>query len=273
MIAPMTAAEQKVDSIVEKITKLQAQAEGCTGPEAEAFNERVNKLMADYAIDQARIDAKKAAGQKEVLVEADIELSGSWLAPHSEMLQGICFAADIRLVVSTRGAKKIYHLLGFESDVQQARILFASLQLQSMLGLREYSKTNYAPSYFTAAEKYRLRRDYVFGFGEAAVSKIRIARATALKEAKERDKAAADLIEADPTAEPADVSTGTEVVLATKRERVDEFVGEKYPRLGRARGGNVQRGFGAANAAGRTDGQRANVSGRQGIGTGKQAIR
>jgi len=269
--ATMTQADEKIESVIDKIIKLGEMAENATPEEMENAQRAVSRLMAKHALDQARIDAKKAKGQKQAIIEREFDVKdGSWSAPWHELMVGLTHAADIRLLLRKGKPTKMttYTLIGYEDDVDQAITLFASLQLQAGLALNVFSKTDYAPSYYSASQKYNLRRDFVFGYVGAALQRVRSARREVLEAEKARDLEIAQRLNAegaDAAAVAEAASSGAEIVLATKKERVTEYYDEKYSNIRRSRVGNVSYGFTDAYSSGADEGRRANVNGRKAV--------
>ncbi len=262
----MTA--EKIDSKVDKIVKLNALAEAASTDEERAnAQDKINRLMATWSIDQAKIDARKEKGQTEALVEKSVQVRGIYHHPFGGLISSLANLGDMRILQGGTSGKKTYYLLGFESDVDQALILFESLQAQAHLALKKARKTGHVSS------DYKDARDFMFGFSAAASTKIRQARAEVLAAAKAADEeimaAASDEAQAEDAA-----NVGAELAIATKKERVDEFLAEKYPRLGKARsGGRLQSGWGNGTSAGLAAGRQANVGTNKGIGSGPGQLR
>ncbi len=264
----MKPETSKIESKTDTLVGLIALAEGATtDAERDAAQNKINLLMGKWAITQAQIDARKAKGQTEALVEKSVQVRGIYHHPFGALINSLGNLGDMRVLQGGSSGKKTYYLLGFESDVEQALILFSSLQAQAQLALKAARKAGTVPS------DYKEARDFMFGFVSAATAKIRTARNEALAQAKAEDEAIMEAASDDAQAED-NARVGAELAIATKKERVDEFLAEKYPTLGRARsGGRLQSGWGYGASAGREAGARANVGTNKGIGTGAGQLR
>jgi hypothetical protein len=72
------------------------------------------------------------------------------------------------------------------------------------------------------------------------------------------------------TVEEANVTPGAALVLASKQDRVDEWVAEQYPQLKKGRASRAQYSSQGA-AAGRAAGRNANLGGKA-VGGSRKAI-
>jgi|SRR5947207_15774280 len=142
----MTSTEGYAD----KIDKLLRKAESTTPAEAEALRDKAYALMTKYAIDQAEIDARRAAsgGARivEKIVERSVDITGIFRFGLLEVVHNVTMAfesvnaymiKDFRVKVEKadgnfRWASAVrYYIVGFESDVKQILLMVTSLQLQA----------------------------------------------------------------------------------------------------------------------------------------------
>ena len=246
----MATNTDKQAKIEERIAQLLAKAESTTPEEAEALTEHAERLMIKYMIDQATIDARRAkAGEaSEKIVEVKLDFTGAY---RPELLNlgwnVIRNLGTLRGMEYTGGTDKVFSLwiVGFESDVEQAKLLLDSLQLQAAVAVREWWKTSkgiYASE--SAYDQEKHRRSFVYGFGTGVGARLRENRSTAVQA----------------------VSKGTELVLVSRQDKVDAHMDAKSLRKGRAKGA-----FGGGSVAGYEAGKKANT-GERGIGYGQRAV-
>lgn len=240
-----TTAEKKL----ELIAQLLAKAESTTPEEAEALTEHASRLMVKYGIEQARIDERRAKlGQaSERIIEERMIFRGTY----ARDLRGI--GIDVVFGLGTmrplqsewRGEGSVLHIVGFESDVQQAKTLIASLELQAMVALRAWWKqvrASYAYEWYTESDRRRARSGFLRGFGSGAGARIRESRQRVVEEA----------------------GTGTDLVLVSRRKRVDAEVDSQTRGVARGRRQADSHGFSYGHRAGRqaNTGERQVTSGR-----------
>jgi hypothetical protein len=204
---------------VDKIAKLRRLAENgaCTDEERNTLHEKIGELMAKYSIVHAQIDAKRMAqGQaaSEQIIRETINYKGIYAQAYMLMGHSVASALGnmkgIRFVKNSKKSDIDYTLVGFESDVKQAMLLLASMQLQAVTAMDRWWQANWAAAHMTPMEKFKERREFIMAFGQGAASRITEARARAVKEA--------DL------AEP-----GTALVLVKRSELVDQKYTEMFP--------------------------------------------
>lgn len=230
------------DKKIELIAQLLAKAESTTPEEAEALTEHAERLMIKYGIEQAIIDEKRSkAGQSsESIVTKKIQFNGAYrldnLALGVSVLEGL---GNLRALQSTMGNKIAWlHIIGFESDVEQAEILINSLQVQAAVAVRAWWKANKGDYQFEAAyDQEAARRSFVRGFGRGAGKRIAESRLQTVQAA----------------------TTGTDLVLVSRGDKVDAHFDSISKRPSRARGG---KGSGAAMGSGYAAGQNANTGGK-----------
>ncbi|QBI98089.1 hypothetical protein SEA_FIREMAN_5 [Microbacterium phage Fireman] len=231
--------EKKADLIAQLLAK----AESTTPEEAEALREHAHRLMAKYMIDQAVIDARRAREGKEheQIVTKVIPFEGMYRNDMISLGASVADALGTVRVLQSKGRLTTHlHVIGFESDVEQAYILIQSLQVQALLAVKEwwYSVRDTARyQYHQQADKVRARHTFVVAFGVGAGERIRANRATVIEE----------------------TGSGTELVLVDRRHKVDEFVDSMATGAARR---SRRRFDGHAASAGTNAGRQANTGER-----------
>lgn len=229
-------SEAKLDLI----TKLLAKAESTTPEEAEALTEHAERLMVKYGIEQAMLDAKRDGADelREEIIQERMLFTGVYARDMRELGAGVGLAlGSIRPLYGDDANGGILYLVGFESDVRQAKLLIASLEVQAMIAMRTWWKLE-RDLYQRHSEsmRRRARSGFVRGFGIGAAERIRETRHTVIEEA----------------------SSGTELVLVSRSARVDEHLGGIPTKRARAR----QPASAAAFVHGRISGRESNTGGR-----------
>lgn len=234
----MSITEEQ-DKKAELIAQLLAKAESTTPEEAEALTEAAEKLMIKYAIDQAVIEERRFRKGivSEEIVTKIMQFNGAYrldtLSLGVSVINGL---GSLRALQSTSLNKKAWlHIVGFESDVDQAIVLINSLSLQSMVAMRAWWKDNKEDyQHLTPYDQEAARRSFVRGFGAGAGKRIKENRNQAVEEA----------------------GTATDLVLVSRAARVDTFYDDLSKTPNRARGG---KGSAEALVDGHHAGQQANT--------------
>lgn len=264
-------SDKKVSVIEALLAK--AEALGTTPEEAEALTQKAEQLMVKYAIEQAVIDARrKEKGEaSEKIVTETMNFSQKY---------GQAFVMNAHKVVNAMGNLRCYRytgsnvfvIVGYESDVAQAKRLVTSLTLQAVSAMAAWwPKFENEPTHdwrynielhdwekVTMPRKSRMskgdvrvaRRSFLDQFFSGAASRIK-------KEREVAEKAAAT------------ESAGTALVLRSRKQAVDEHVDLHVGKLRNATS-NRKHNASAGNA-GYKAGQNANV-GSRGVGAGRMAV-
>lgn len=227
--------EKKLDLIA----RLLAKAEQTTPEEAEALTEHAERLMVRYGIEQAMINDRRARlGQtQEQIVQEGKTFRGVYAPDFIELGAQVAFAlGTLRPLQSkTWDGGRVLYLVGYESDVRQALVLIASLEVQGMVAMRTWWARNRARlAHRTDAQKRRARSGFLRGFALGVRTRIEANRRTIIEEA----------------------GTGTDLVLASRLDRVNEHVGK----VGKAR--TRKNADGTGFHSGVTAGQNANTGER-----------
>lgn len=267
---------QTQEKYADKIAKLLRKAENpaATPEEAEAFIAKAQELMTQYAIGEDLVRAAKGEVEKakEEIITEEILYTGSYapalfMIGHAIAQQNSCrtliadrpahFGRDDEGKRVRKPAGKKLSIIGFESDVRNVIQLDTSAQIQATAGLTKWWREADVPEYWTASDKYKARRQFLFSFAEGLGSQLRKARKLGEK------AAAAD--EADRTGDADAAAESVALVVRSKKERVDEWMDQSYGKL-RSRPLNYAGGGGGARQAGFDAGRRADLSGRGKVG-------
>jgi hypothetical protein len=236
-------AQRQIIALLEKArsTPFEAEAEAAT---AKAF-----ELMARHHVDEALLEARRAADDPASIVEVDVDLGrGPYVNGRLALLVNVCDALSVRCLTSVGPDGRIGHLIGHRSDVDRVLLLFESLHAQAAVQMVAATSGRRKPSR-QASWVVRFRRSFLFGF--AATVGERLAEAGAAVRA----------------AEP----SSTALVLADRSARVDEWVRSTYGRLPTHRSARSQstNGWQAGSEAAAD----ADLSGRGGVGSPARALR
>lgn len=249
----------------EKITALlkKAEAEGVTAEEADILRQKAYDLMTKHSIDQAMIDAKRAKGEStaEDIVTDTVAFDGIYkdalvqfchnIVVAFRTMEGYVEKNVIHIESSKRVKKHIYTIVGYESDVAQARVLLLSLQLQALAELTTWwDEDDYATVIRTGGtpmQKFKARREFIMAFSNGASAKIKARVARAMN----------------------DAGPGTELVLRSRLDEVRTWLNENR-NIGHSRGRGMDRDYNAWGA-GFDAGQQANT-GEANIGPKRNAI-
>jgi hypothetical protein len=236
----------------ERIAALLKKAETTTPEEAELLTAKAEELMLKYGIDKAMLNAR-TTGDKERIEKLHIPLSGIYAKAYMRMMSMIAraYGDDIDTYYTPWKNNITLTIVGFETDVAQLKVLLTSLQLQAVVALNTWSKNRQLSYKPTAMEKFKDRRTFIESFGVGAASRIRRARASAVKEAESS-------------------TPGAELVLRDRALAIKEFMAQNVGKLKTVKN-REKPGAYAASDAGYDAGRNANTGDRQ-VGVGRRAI-
>lgn len=188
------------------IAKLLAKAESTTPEEAEALTEHAERLIVKYGIEQAQIDERRGLqGQtQEQIVTERMLFRGVYAKDLREIGIGVARGLGaVRPILADYPPIAGLLLVGHASDVSQVKTLTTSLQVQGTVAMRAWWLAH-RHHYVDQREgvKRRARSGFLRGFAVGAMSRIRESRRVIVDES----------------------GTGTELVLASRRSRVDAAV-------------------------------------------------
>lgn len=252
---------------VDKINKLLRKAESTTPEEAEALTAKAQELMATYAITMAML-ADREDKPKEELVEETVTFTGTY----QKALKKIAFA-----VMAANECEGFYRnhdwqsppyqevvICGFESDVERVKMLVASLQIQCVSAMQTWWKERRDEvSWMSAGEKWRDRREFIFGFAAGLGLKLKKAKAEGAKEAAQEEAERMGGVSENL----AEATESVALVVRKRADQVKDWYDEKHGKSVRFISDRYTPGTQTGKAAGLTAGMSANTS------TGTNALR
>lgn len=268
-----------MSDIIEKIAKVLNQAENAsTEAEAEAFLKAAQALSTKYSIGLAEARAhtsKKEKREDPVRQTVDLNDFGRNTKKHLvNLFHRVAEANDVRIDIA-QGSTRVYPF-GFPSDIELTRTLFAHLAMQMVEEANKFLATgeykNEVQGTWVRKKKNNGYYDY---WDEEWVEKPvdgRVARSNFYQAFVSR--VGQRLMEAkrEATAEVVAESSGTELVLADKKEEVYSY----YKRTSNARGSwngpSTSAHSSSSRSAGTAAGSRARLSSQTAMGGAKGAI-
>ncbi|MFD7580976.1 DUF2786 domain-containing protein [Kitasatospora sp. NPDC059817] len=240
----MTTPQADVNPKLATIRALLAKAEDSATPEAEAelARQRAMEMMAKYGVDEALLSDGRPS--RDGLTDRHVDLPNPWSMSRVRLL---CFIADavgcqaVHMGQTGADGGRRVHIIGFESDVQRAEILYTSLLLQMLNGLNK----QIIPFGVRSARAWR--NSWQLGFIERVIERL---------VAIEEDARAAASGETSAT------GRSGELVLADRAAAVEAAYRKDHPHA-RTRGGTYTgSGYGDGAAAG----NRADIGGTRRVG-------
>lgn len=245
------------ESRVNKILKLLKKAESTTPAEAEAATELATKLMQKWAIDDAMLAAAGNALRQEEIIEKSVTLKGSYKQAHLNLAFTIVRSLKMQGIYSDSGKEYKMRFIGFESDVARAEMLFTSLLIQAQRGVNDYGKK--IPSYYSAMEKFKARRAFLYGFADTIGSRLHSQHVEAVKEAQA----------AQPSTE---LSNSVALAVQSREQQAKAWYDQHYGRfVSTKRSRGISMGSNGGYSAGSAAGRSANV-GAPSVGGGSKAL-
>jgi hypothetical protein len=231
-----------------KINKLLRKAESTTPEEAEALLEAAERLMAKWAIDEAML-AQARGDVDEKIVERTTVYNGVYHMARFDIGAAVGRAQDVKVLIGRGPKTTTLYLVGFESDVERAIMLDASVQIQAQAALERWARTG-IQAWMSASEKYKARREFLFGFARGVEHKLALAKKAGHEELRaERVAAGADATE---------VAAGMELVIRSRKDRVEDWYDRTYGAT-RPVSRSYASGGSGARAAGSFAGRNADV--------------
>lgn len=168
--------------IAQRIAGLLNKAEhAATSGEAEMYSQRAEELLLKYELDRASVhqtlaDARHALST-ESIIRSELLFSGIYGTVTMSLACVIMNSLNnVRLVEipDTKNQKKLW-VIGFQTDVENATLLVASLRVQCLSALeRWWAGVN--ASILTPMQKFKERREFIYSFGVGAALRIERAR-------------------------------------------------------------------------------------------------
>ncbi|ATM24857.1 hypothetical protein SMD44_p20074 (plasmid) [Streptomyces alboflavus] len=207
--------------------------------EAEALTAKAAQLMAKYGIEEAMLNDGRA--DRDAPTERKITISNPWAMERVRLIHRTARAMNCELIHLGRigdGPSRQVHVFGYESDIERAELLYASLLLQ-MEGSLYRQVVPFGESLRAWRRSWLL--GYVNRVGDRVQEAERRARGEAGNETSASGRSAA-------------------LVLADRRALVERSFRTAYPRT-RAGGRTTTRGSGYGD--GWAAGGRADIGGRR----------
>ncbi len=204
--------------------------------ERDAFTAKAMALMAEYRITEAMVDAARdPADRRGRIGDREIHLgSGPYVRARLELLGPVAESNTCSVVTYVGWDGRVAVLHGYGGDLDRAEMLYTSLLVQAT---SEASRLTVPRGNKTVS----VRRSFLFGFAATIAERLAEVNAAAARAA---DDTAADGVDSGRTASVA-------IVLADRRADVDDYVKQRYGRLGTLRSTRVSAtGYGQGRAAG-----------------------
>ncbi len=206
----------------ERIAKLLRKAESTDSEhEAEALTAKAQELMTHYAIGEELLARAQGKPTRETIVSESIVYSGIFHMALFDIGNAIARAQGCRtLIHKMPGSHTRLSVIGFESDVANAKLLDTSLQLQAAIAMQQWYRQQ--PIYGrTPMQKAKMRRQFLMSFASGLADK--------LSAAKRAGVAAAAADEAKRSG--IDVNTAmksTDLVIRDRAQCVDDWMDREY---------------------------------------------
>lgn len=222
---------------IDRINALLAKAESTDSPEeAATFTEAAQRLMLKHSIDEAMLDAQKSRPESPIEVE---EFRLHHASAHSRrVIQFLVFPVvhgmgTCRMFL-TRDPK-VFWLVGRRDDIASNKRLIESLISQAFGQMRAWAANDPRVILMDRNENRTAKGQFLVTFGTTVGDRVRQLYQTVTSE-----------------------TTGSELVLASRLNRVDSFVAETYGAT-RTRKPTRMNGHTIGREEGRAAGLRANI--------------
>ncbi|MFF5567725.1 DUF2786 domain-containing protein [Streptomyces sp. NPDC012623] len=233
-----TKAPGKLDTI----RALLATAEDPRTPESEAelARRRAFEMMAKYGVEEAMLSDGQPS--RDAVTAKYVDLPNPWAMSRVRLICFIAQSVGCKAVhMGVRGKVRRVHIVGHESDIQRAEVLYASLLIQMLGGL----SAQVVPYGVRSARAWR--NSWTIGFIERVMERLKAIEQAARAAASEETSAA---------------GRSGELVLADRDAMVDALFHEEHPHVRHTRGSYSGSGYGDGAAAG----NRADIGGSRRIG-------
>lgn len=235
MTEPKTSPE---DRALRRIQALLSRAEDSANYEGEREEAlaKAMQLMSEYGVTEAMANARKQT--REEIVQKKIEISNPYSYEKKELARYIGSALNCRSTFQFVGSTVTsITLIGYQNDVARTEMLYTSLLVQAMRGVTSARPEGSRWDPPTAAETRAFRKSWLMGF----TARVRLRIEAAERRAAQRY-------------EEEHAGSGTALVLADRKTRVDAYVDELFGDLKIARDRKIadSNGAYAGDRAGRT---------------------
>lgn len=243
MTAPETASERSMRVIRGLLT--QAEDEGATAEERETFLAKATEMMAKYGVDRAVLAA--TGEERDEIGATVIWAEAPYARRKLELLNNVAVALRCRTAFRRVGVRVRAQVFGFASDRERVEVLYTSLLIQQA---RELAVTE--GPVWESARAYR--SSWLHGYAVRIHFRLHAA-----------ERRAADRHQQDMASGSRPAGPSTALVLADRKQQVDDYYGQQGFRSGRR---STVTGSGAVagrRAADRADlgGTRVGASGRR----------
>ncbi|MEE1797176.1 DUF2786 domain-containing protein [Streptomyces sp. JV176] len=226
------------------IRALLAKAENPATPEAEAelARTRAMAMMAKYGVDEALLSDGQPS--RDGITDRYVDLPNPWSMSRVRLMCFIAQSVGCKAVhMGVKGARGVrrVHVIGYESDVQRAEILYTSLVLQMLGGLN----AQIVPFGVVSARAWR--NSWQLGFIERVIERLEVIENAARAAASGETSAA---------------GRSGELVLADRDAMVQAAYRREHPNARSSRGSYSGSGYGDGAAAG----NRADIGGTRRVG-------
>lgn len=251
----------------DKIAKLLRMAETIDDPaHAENLTNKAQELMVKYAISEALLAVAQGEQLQDEIVRETIKYTGIFHMALFDIGKQIAVANNCKHLIMTHSGKTQSDLIvvGFSKDVRNVKVLDQSLQVQASTAMQRWYRTQDVTG-ATPMMKAKMRRQFLFSFAQGLGARLREANragtADAVKEEAERSGTDADTLK-----------KSTDLVLLTKKERIDEWMDKEYGKTLKMVKRNYSSGGYGASVAGYNAGKNADLgdprlAGKKAIGS------
>ncbi|MDV5145501.1 DUF2786 domain-containing protein [Streptomyces sp. SBC-4] len=240
----MGATQLNANPKLATIKALLAKAEDPATPEAEAdlARARAMQMMAKYGVDEALLSDGEPS--RDTITDRYVDVANPWSMSRARLMYHVAEAVGCEAIhmgaVGTKGERRV-HVVGYESDIQRAEILYASLVIQ-MLGSLSAQVVPYG---VRSARAWR--NSWQLGFINRVIERLteseKAARAAAGEETSATGRSGA-------------------LVLADRSAQVVSAFRKAHPNVRSVRASSSGGGYGDGTAAG----SRADIGGTRRLG-------
>lgn len=257
--ATLTEGPAVEEKYADKIAKLLRKAETTTPEEAEALVAKAQELMTTYAISEAMIAKATGNSKPEEIIRKVISYTGIYRSALFDIGNAIGVANGCRTMISNVTWSKPHRtdliLIGFQSDVDRAVMLDASVQIQAASAFHRWVKESAELFRFMSnMDKYKEKRDFFMGFASGLSGKLAAANRAA-RETAAKDEAARAGVDNKAATE------SVALVLRSRKDQVNDWMDQQYGKTLRSVSRRYSGGSGAGRGEGRIAGRNADTGG------------
>lgn len=251
---PEQIAQRRRDG---KMTQIQAMLDMATDertPEGERDNamNRAMELMAAYGVTEMMLTARRGQ-DTDTIIKKKIPISDPYSYEKMLLANAIGNAFNCRSTYQNyRNIVSSITFIGFRSDIERIELIYTSLLLQAVNGVRKERPYSYA----TASETRQYRKAWLVGFGE------RVGTRLWRKEREARAKYDAE------HADDSDGEPGTALVLVSRKDQVSAAYEEIWGDLKSKKSRRQVDAY--AKRDGRIAGDKADLGGGTGVTRGER---